>query len=320
MKINGVFEGGGVKGIALAGGVSAAMKQGHVFNDVAGTSSGSIVAALLAAGYTGEDMREMILRSPFRSFMQRSPIFNTKIIGPAARLFIKKGLYSGAALEDWVNQQLAAKGIRTFGDLRHNQLRVIASDITQGKLLILPNDIAQYGIDPRKFSIAKAVRMSTSIPYFFDPVMIRRKIKSSAKAAPFAEQFYYIVDGGLLSNYPLWVFDQETDREDIIPVIGFQLVGKSDMPTHKIKGPITMLEALFGTMLSAHDERYIEQKNRFRTVKIPTLGVGNTQFNISKELSMSLYDSGFQASTDYFNNWSAETYEQNYDKLVLRRQ
>lgn len=320
MKINGVFEGGGVKGIALAGGVSAAMKQGHVFNEVAGTSSGAIVAALLAAGYTGEDMREMILRAPFRSFMQRSPIFNTKIIGPAARLVLKKGLYSGAALEDWVNQQLTAKGIRTFGDLRHNQLRVIASDITQGKLLILPDDIAQYGIDPRKFSIAKAVRMSTSIPYFFDPVMIRRNLKSSAKAAPFAEQFYYIVDGGLLSNYPLWVFDRETDREDIIPVIGFQLVGKSDMPTHKIKGPITMLEALFGTMLSAHDERYIEQKNRFRTVKIPTLGVGNTQFNLSKELSMSLYDSGFQASNDYFNKWSSETYEQNYEKYVLRRE
>ncbi|SDO09771.1 NTE family protein [Paenibacillus sp. yr247] len=318
MQINGVFEGGGVKGIALAGGVSAAMKQGHVFHQVAGTSSGSIVAALLAAGYTGEEMKELILRAPFRSFLQRSPIFNTKIIGPAARLLIKKGLYSGEALEFWVNQQLTAKGIRTFGDLKPKQLRIIASDITQGKLLILPDDIEQYGIDPRKFSIAKAVRMSTSIPYFFDPVMIRRKIKSSAKATPFTEQFYYIVDGGLLSNYPLWVFDRETDRDDIIPVIGFQLVGKSETPTHKIKGPITMLEALFGTMLSAHDERYIEQKNRFRTVKIPTLGVGNTQFNLSKELSISLYESGFKASNDYFNNWSAEAYEQNYEKYVLR--
>ena len=102
--------------------------------------------------------------------MQRSPIFNTKIIGPAARLLLKKGLYSGEALEHWVKQKLAAKGIRTFGDLKPNQLRIIASDITQGKLLVLPNDIAQYGIEPGKFSVAKAVRMSTSIPYFFDPV------------------------------------------------------------------------------------------------------------------------------------------------------
>lgn len=318
MKINGVFEGGGVKGIALAGSISAAMKQGHVFSEVAGTSSGAIVAALLAAGYSGEEMKELILRTPFKSFLQRSPIFNTKIIGPAARLVLKKGLYAGEALEEWVKQQLAAKGIRTFGDLKPNQLRIIASDITQGKLLVLPDDIAQYGIDPRKFSIAKAVRMSTSIPYFFDPVMIRCNLKSSAKASPFAEQFYYIVDGGLLSNYPLWVFDRETDREDITPVIGFQLVGKSNTPTHIIKGPITMLEALFGTMLSAHDERYIEQKNRFRTVKIPTLGVGNTQFNISREMSMSLYESGFQAANDYFNNWSAKTYEENYEKYVLR--
>ncbi|TXK71872.1 patatin-like phospholipase family protein [Paenibacillus sp. N3.4] len=318
MKINGVFEGGGVKGIALAGGVSAAMKQGYSFHQVAGTSSGSIVAALLAAGYTGDEMKELILRTPFKSFMQRSPIFNTKIIGPVARLFLKKGLYSGEALEYWVNQQLLAKGVRTFGDLKKNQLRIIASDITQGKLLILPDDIAQYGIEPSKFSIAKAVRMSTSIPYFFDPVMIRRNLKSSATAEPFAEQFYYIVDGGLLSNYPLWVFDGETKRDEIVPVIGFHLVGKSESTTHRIKGPVTMMEALFGTMLNAHDERYIEQKDRFRTIKIPTLGVRNTQFSLTQEVSLSLYQSGYEAAEQYFKQWSAQKYEMNYEKYVLR--
>ncbi|MEW9699154.1 patatin-like phospholipase family protein [Paenibacillus sp. SI8] len=317
MKINGVFEGGGVKGIALAGGVSAAMKQGYEFHEVAGTSSGSIVAAFLAAGYSGEEMKELILRTPFKAFLQRPTIFNAKIIGPAARLFIKKGLYSGETLEQWVNQQLLMKGIRTFGDLKPNQLRIIASDITQGKLLVLPDDISQYGIDPLKFSIAKAVRMSTSIPYFFDPVMIRRKIKSSANAEPFKQQFFYIVDGGLLSNYPLWVFDSAPDEERI-PVIGFQLVGKSEHPMHTIKGPISMLEALFSTMLNAHDERYIEQQYRFRTVKIPTLGVQNTQFNLSKETSMELYQSGYTAADNYFTKWSMETYEQDYEKYVLR--
>jgi NTE family protein len=317
MKINGVFEGGGVKGIALAGAVSAAMKRGYEFHEVAGTSSGSIVAALLAAGYTGDEMRELIMRTPFKTFMQRSAIFNAKIIGPAARLLIKKGLYSGEALEQWVSGQLLAKGIRTFGDLRPNQLRIIASDITRGKLLVLPDDIGQYGIDPQKFSVAKAVRMSTSIPYFFDPVMIRRKFKSSATAEPFKLQFFYIVDGGLLSNYPLWLFDRQT-YTDRIPVFGFQLVGKSEYQMYKIKGPITMLEALFGTMLNAHDERYIEQQYRFRTVKIPTLGVQNTQFDLSKETSMELYNSGFTAADQYFRKWTMETYEQDYEKYVLR--
>ncbi|MBD0380747.1 patatin-like phospholipase family protein [Paenibacillus sedimenti] len=318
MKINGVFEGGGVKGIALAGGVSAALQRGYEFHEVAGTSSGSMVAAFLAAGYTGDEMRELILRTPFKSFLQRSPIFNAKIIGPAARLLIKKGLYSGEALEQWVSLHLLAKGIRTFGDLKPNQLRIIASDITQGKLLVLPDDIAQYGIDPRKLPVAKAVRMSTSIPYFFDPVMIRRNIKSSAAAEPFKQQFYYIVDGGLLSNYPLWVFDRETNTQRI-PVVGFQLVGKSDYQNRKIRGPITMFEALFSTMLDAHDERYIEQQNRFRTVKIPTLGVQNTQFDLSKETSMDLFNSGLKAADQYFTKWTMETYEQDYEKYVLGR-
>ncbi|MCD1260664.1 patatin-like phospholipase family protein [Paenibacillus athensensis] len=322
MKINGVFEGGGVKGIALAGAVSAAEAKGYTFHQVAGTSAGAIVAAFLAAGYSGTELKTLIMQMPFTSFLQRAPIFNTRIIGPAARLWLKKGLYSGEALEHWVQQKLLLKGVRTFADLKLNQLRIIASDISQGKLLVLPDDIAQYGIDPLKLSVAKAVRMSTSIPYFFDPVMIRKAPigaeKGPGKPEPFKQQFVYIVDGGLLSNFPLWVFDRETYVERV-PVVGFQLVGKSTNAMHVINGPISMFQALFETMLSAHDERYIEQQNRFRTVKIPTLGVRNTDFNLSEETSLALYESGYAASDYYFQKWSREMYEKQYEKYVLRR-
>jgi NTE family protein len=319
MKINGVFEGGGVKGIALAGAVSAAMDQGYEFQEVAGTSSGSIVAAFLAAGYRGDEMRNMILQTPFSSFMQRSWIFDSiKTIGPVVRLIVKKGLYSGEALETWVSQMLLAKGIRTFKDLPANKLKIIASDISQGRLLVLPDDIAQYGIDPLKLSVAKAIRMSTSIPYFFDPVMLRKSVQNSDPDAPFKDQFVYVVDGGLLSNFPLWVFDNDF-QSNRRPVIGFQLVGKVLGSRRNIKGPISMLQALFETMLNAHDERYIEQHNRFRTVKIPTLDVQNTQFNLSKEKSLELYETGYKASEQYFKRWSMELYENDYEKYVTRR-
>jgi NTE family protein len=318
LKINGVFQGGGVKGIALTGAVSAAMNQGYEFHQLAGTSSGSIVASFIAAGYNGEELKKMILETPFQAFLQRSKIFDTTIIGPVSRLLIKKGLYSGEALENWVYHKLLAKGIRSFGDLPPNRLRIIASDISQGKLLVLPDDIAQYGISPAQFSIAKAVRMSTSIPYFFDPVMIRKSHRASNLKEHFRKQFIYIVDGGVLSNFPMWVFDKET-YDERVPVIGFQLVGKGTQKVHHIKGPITMFEALFSTMLDAHDERYIEQHNRFRTIKIPTLGVPNTEFNLPKEKSLELYDSGFQASERFFKNWTMETYENEYAKYVAVR-
>lgn len=305
MLINAVFEGGGVKGISLAGAVKSAENAGVVFNRLAGTSSGSIVAALLAAGFTADEMSEIVRTTPFHSFLHRAPIFNAKIIGPAVRLFIKKGLYSGEALELWIHNILRTKGIRTFSDIPQGKLMIIASDITNGKILVLPDDLIKLGINPAAFEVSKAIRMSTSIPYFFDPVILRM-CGNAARGKSFKDQFVYVVDGGLLSNFPLWLFDSTSPAEPptfgqtSIQTIGFQMVGRSSGSPHIIRGPVSMLQAMFETMLSAHDERYIEQVNRFRTIKIPTLGVGTTQFHITPEQSAELYESGLQAGNKFF--------------------
>lgn len=308
MKINAVFEGGGVKGISLAGAVRAAEMQGVQFEQVAGTSSGAIIATLLAANYSGLDIKRIVENTPFSSFLKRSFIFNLKVISPALRLLVKKGLYSGEALEYWVSRLLEAKGVRTFGDLPDCKLRIVASDITNGRLLVLPEDIKIYGMDPKKLSVARAVRMSASIPYFFDPVVVRyTKLHSSLsiknKDKPQLQQAH-IVDGGLLSNFPLWLFDKEqAGRTNPIPTVGFQMVGKNDNEPHEIRGPLSMLEAIFETMMQAHDERYIKKYARDRTVKIPTLGVRTTQFQLPEGMAEKLFKSGFQAANQFFEGF-----------------
>ncbi|MCC3373371.1 patatin-like phospholipase family protein [Cohnella sp. REN36] len=309
MKVNGVFEGGGVRGISLAGAVRAAELAGVSFHQVAGTSAGSIVAALTAAGYTATEMREIISAMPFSKFLQRAPIFNVKVLGPVVRLFLRKGLYAGDALQLWASQLLAAKGIRTFGDLPHCKLRIIASDITNGKLLVLPEDIADYGIDPMRFSVAKAIRMSASIPYFFDPVIIRQPMRPrlGKRLRPEFVKISYIVDGGLLSNFPLWVFKQDEGEGGSLPVLGFQMVGRPNPRGHRIGGPFSMFYAMFETMLSAHDERYIEKDNRIRTIKIPTMGVRTTEFHPTAEQMEALYQSGFEAGQSYFGRMDRRT-------------
>jgi NTE family protein len=304
MLINAVFEGGGVRGISLVGAVKSAEQADVVFQRLAGTSSGAIVAALLAAGYTSEEMSDIIKQMPFASFLTRSPMFNTKYIGPALRVMIKKGLFSGEALEQWIRRILLKKNISTFSDLPPGKLQIIASDITNGKILILPDGLSQYGLNPDTFEVAKAVRMSTSIPYFFDPVMLRLR-GTAARGKSFPDQFVYIVDGGLLSNFPLWLLDGEVSRKTGLPIptIGFRMVGKNKGIPHSIRGPFSMLQAMVETMLSAHDERYIEQDNSFRTIKIPTLGISNTNFHITKEESMLLYQSGIDAGNKFFGIW-----------------
>ncbi|WP_166239124.1 patatin-like phospholipase family protein [Paenibacillus turpanensis] len=299
MKVNAVFEGGGVKGIGLVGAVKAAEKAGFTFHSVAGTSSGAIVAAFLAAGYTADEMKRMIISMPFANFIKPTWLHQLRIVGPGVRLFLKKGLHAGDALEKWVAEKLTAKGVRTFGDLPPQKLRVVASDISMGKMLVLPNAIEQYGFDPARLPIAKAVRMSTSIPYFFDPVILRMPLSRKGKQPSFSNQFIYIVDGAILSNFPLWLFDESEYQGPKLPTLGFMLVGKQGSLVRQINGPLSMLNALFSTMLGAHDERYIEDQYRYRTIKIPTLGVSTTEFDIKEEKSLELFDSGFQAGEKF---------------------
>ncbi|MBJ6364258.1 patatin-like phospholipase family protein [Paenibacillus sp. GCM10012307] len=302
MKINAVFEGGGMKGISLVGAVYVMQQRGFDFHHVAGTSSGGIVASLLAAGYTAEQMKPIIQSTSFASLMKRSAIFNVKFIGSAVRLLLRKGLYSGDALEEWIWNLLRSRGVYTFADLPPNKLKLIASDITNGKLLVLPDDIAYYGIQPSRLEVAKAVRMSASIPYFFDPVTIKDKeFNSRIKGLRLHRRSAYIVDGGLLSNFPLWLFDEKNEPHKAarLPVVGFQMVGKNDTEPRTIRGPVSMFQAMMETMMLAHDQRYIEKDDWERTIKIPTLGIRTTQFHLSPDMSEKLFASGVAAAEKF---------------------
>src|SRR5262245_45630481 len=70
---DGVFEGGGAKGAAFVGALDAMEKHTLWFQRVAGTSAGSIVAALVAAGYRvdsggGETIKDLLAKTPFEKF------------------------------------------------------------------------------------------------------------------------------------------------------------------------------------------------------------------------------------------------------------
>jgi NTE family protein len=56
MKAFGVFEGGGAKGYAHVGALQAVEARGIELEAVAGSSIGAVIALLIAAGYTGDDL------------------------------------------------------------------------------------------------------------------------------------------------------------------------------------------------------------------------------------------------------------------------
>jgi len=177
--------------------------------------------------------------------------------------------------------------------------QVIASDVTERRLLVLPRDASRLGIDdPDDLNVALAVRMSMSIPIFFEPVTF-----TNAQTG----REHLIVDGGMLSNFPVWLFDAE---EPLWPTFGLKLVEKDprapvggqlhqERPRGGVLSVIDYLRSLVDTMMAAHDRLYIEEHDFKRTVAINTLGVRTTEFDLSEERAMELFESGRVAAEKF---------------------
>ncbi|MBD2872992.1 patatin-like phospholipase family protein [Paenibacillus arenilitoris] len=298
MKADAVFEGGGVRGIAFIGAVQEMEKKGVEWQRLAGTSAGSVVAALLACGYTGLELKELMNTMDYARLRGKTWVHSLPLIGKVITLLRRSGIYRNDPLEEQMAYWLRQKGVATFGDLPDGKLKIIASDISSGKMLILPDDLPRYHLNPAKFPIAAAVRMSSTIPYFFQPYRLRTKLRRKP---------YYVLDGALLSNYPVWIFDVEGVPR--WPTFGFRLLGEQELtPPYDINGPISMLRAMFQTMLRAHDQRHVDKHSRARTLFIPTGRVTTTQFDIGPEERNFLYQSGRDTARRFLAGWDYAKY------------
>lgn len=328
-RADGVFEGGGVKGIAFAGAIESAERDAGVreWVNLAGTSAGSIVAALLAVGYDAKGLQQILAKAEYPRFADCG--FGGKwaggVVNAVARI---RGLAPGNYFKEWMSEQLAAsplakelgKSVLTFSDVKRRdlpprdelptisdlqyqravyRLHVVASDITSGQMLLLPDALPNYtdkhgkAFDIDTYPIVDAVRMSMSYPFLFTPVTLYKDGKP-----------YYVVDGGLLSNFPIWLFDSPNPKR---PTWGFRLhAGTSvaeELPHRAIPRPlwaVPLIKAMFSAAMEAWDREQMAHVVSARTVSIPTHAVSTTDFNLSSQTAQDLYDWGLQAGHDFF--------------------
>ncbi len=292
MKIDAVFSGGGVKGYSLIGACQTLEEKGYQFSRLAGTSAGSIIAALITAGYSGKEIEKLLMEIDTKDFMDERFGANLPIV-KWLLLYRKLGLYKGDKLQTWIAEKLAAKGIVTFADIPKDSLRIVVSDISNGAIVVLPDDLPKYQCDIRTFSIARAVRMSCGIPFFFEPI----KLNCNGELA-------YMIDGGVLSNFPLWLFDQENVKK-VRPIIGITLTGDRDkQPPKRIENALMMFSSLFSTMKDAHDNRYISRKLVKNIIFIPVKGISSADFDIDAEKKLELIQLGKYLTNQFLKKWA----------------
>ncbi len=320
-EADGVFRGGGVKGLALAGALCGfaehPTKPVTTWRSVAGASAGAIIASYLATGHSAQQMLELARSTPFASFAD-FPL-RSKLAGVGS-LLVAHGMARGDAFERWFDEVLEGATFASVripsanGDTPAWRLKLIAADVTNRRLLVLPDDLVGYRlpgssrlIDPDAFTISRAARMSMSIPYFFRPVELE---DANGRTA-------VIVDGGTLSNFPVWLFDVDpavTGRLPVRPTFGFTLTGGRG-----VGGALTRLKRLtpwgirfafdiFHTAQEAWDARFVSHSTRVRTLAIDAADVATTQFDLSPEKQELLVENGRRAAKAFLDGFRLEDY------------
>jgi len=292
MRVDAVFEGGGIKGLAFLGAVEVLEDAGYKWERLAGTSAGSIIATLLATGMTAREINAALLKFPFEQLELEKGINRIPYLGPYLSVSFYNGIYRLDMLQDWLQSLLRKIGKVTFGDLPDDKLKIIVTDITRNKMCILPDDLPSYGVNPAVFPLAAAVRMSCSVPFIFQPTKLNGSI---------------MMDGAVLSNYPVWIFD--TKERPRWPTFGFRLTGiKAISQPKKIKGPIRLLAAIIRTMLESQDNFSIDEHSTARTITIKGITHASTQFNLTQEEKEKLIQLGRDSALNFLIHWNFEQY------------
>jgi NTE family protein len=199
-----VFEGAGVRGIAYCGAMQELESRGlmqHV-ERVGGTSAGAIMALTISLGYTAEEIAKIISKTNFKKFNDGRFIF----IGGINRTNKYFGWYRSYKFEKWLQKIIVAKTGNadiTFGELHQNNFKdlyVTGTCINKQQLFIFSNE------NYPEMKVKDAIRISMSIPLYFEPVFIDEKGKLIHHPRQ-KKELDVFVDGGVLGNFPIRMFD-----------------------------------------------------------------------------------------------------------------
>jgi len=361
-EADGVFRGGGVKGLGLAGALLGFAEHPEKpitrWRNVAGASAGAIIACWLAVHEDEpiDNLKSLLFETDFAQFEDFPP--GGKLLGGGRNLIFHHGLAHGAAFLNWFDGVLRSATfacVKSGGDWR---LKLVAVDVTNQALLLLPDDLAYYRetadgptIDPNTFSIARAARMSMSIPYFFEPVTLYRERarcvdpgetaytrgeivdlceanEADARCQEVGDapaqwqsddpELSVIVDGGTLSNFPVWIFDAKPGEPMQRMTFGFTLTGgKGLLPANGFLGglmpwPVEFGVEIFHTAQSAWDRRFAAHSSVVRTVTVNAGNVATTQFTLGADEKNMLVQNGKEAARRFLDTFDPRQYQNTY--------
>jgi NTE family protein len=313
-----VLSGGGVKGISLAGAVVALTEAGYRPQRVSGTSAGGILGAMIVSGLVGEDLGAVARAVDYASFRDPAILDWVPLLGS------NDGFYKGDVVHEWLAGMLADRGVHTFADIadpdpslpaeRRYKLVVTCADLTLGRMIRLPWDYqAVYGLNPDEQPVAEAVRASMSVPLLFQPVYLPNLITGQKST---------LVDGGIVSNFPIDSLDRTDGQPPRWPTFGVTIMPDVPGPSGTllpgwlrplVPNPVRLLEEVALVSIAGRDQAYLNQPSvRARSFTVDSHAAGFLDFELKPEQVEKLYDDGYQAGRRFLAGWDWQEYLRKY--------
>lgn len=310
------LKGGGVRGIAYAGVLEVLEEEGILdqIQRVSGTSAGAITAMITAFRLPVPRVIDIFNTLTFSHVPQarvkevRRPVIADELVC-SQRLLSDFGWFSSQYFYDWLQEVIAGQcegnGRATFADFRARGFRdlyIVASNITRQRAEVFS---AETHPD---VAVADAVRMSMSIPLYFEALRFDGKSFGSGDL---------YVDGGVFDNFPIKYFDDQRFAHDsnwFVSGVNWETLGCYLYTPDGCEGEQKEIGNVFQFMTELMESYVVEYREGFfrrdlaeqmRTITISDQCVRATQFDItvdSPEYEM-LIESGRAATREFLKNY-----------------
>jgi len=209
------MEGGGIRGLAYSGAIEELEQKGILknINQVAGSSAGAIAGLMVSLGYTSKEIDSILQSLKIQEFNDGKFFF-----GKIKRVKKEFGIFKGDEFQKWFGELIGYKTgnpVMTFKQLHllhlsNNNFKdfyCTGTNITQQRL-----DIFSWKTRP-DMKLSTAVHISSCIPFYFKPVPVD-SVGNEVSLKDSLASYDLYVDGGMLCNYPISIFDSCANGEN----------------------------------------------------------------------------------------------------------
>jgi len=311
-----VFEGAGIRGVAYSGAIRELESKNILENvqRVGGTSSGAITALLLSMGYSANEIAAIVKSTPYKRFNDGRFFF----FGGLNRFQKYFGWYRGQQFERWLSKLIEAKTGNadiTFQELAekaYKGLYVTGTCLNKQSLIVFSNETYPG------MKVRDAVRISMSIPFYFEAVFID-STGNIVRHPKNKNGLDIMVDGGFTANFHIKIFDStkyfEGTRQNIFApnpqTIGFRIdrddqiqndtSGKSLAP-FKINSLKDYFGAFYNIVIENLNRQTLTKEDWQRTVSISDGNVAPRVRKLSQEEVTVLTENGATATKHFLSN------------------